>query len=111
MVRSDHRRLLVIGLTFVLLVLMHNAATPVFEAPDEVWHYAYVRWIAEGHGLPALDSDESGASQQAAQPLLYYLLAALVVARSSTRISPPFLSTTLGSAIRRRGSQQITRIC
>ncbi len=78
MVRSDHRRLLVIGLTFVLLVLMHNAATPVFEAPDEVWHYAYVRWIAEGHGLPALDSDESGASQQAAQPPLYYLLAALV---------------------------------
>lgn len=78
MVRSDHRRLLVIGLAFVLLVLMHNAATPVFEAPDEVWHYAYVRWVAEGHGLPALDSDESGASQQAAQPPLAYLIAALL---------------------------------
>lgn len=91
MARSGHRRLLVIGLTFALLVLIHNAATPVFEAPDEVWHYAYTRWIAEGHGLPALDSDESGASQQAAQPPLYYFLAALV--------SRPFSDTDLADIL------------
>lgn len=63
---------------FAALVLMHNLTTPLFEAPDEVWHYAYARWIAEGHGLPAMDSDASGANQQVAQPPLYYGAAALL---------------------------------
>jgi len=66
--------------TFALLVLMHSWATPVFEAPDEVWHYAYVRWLAEGHGLPPMDSDVSGAHQQVAQPPLYYMAASLISA-------------------------------
>lgn len=70
----------VLCVTFTLLVLMHTAATPVFEAPDEVWHYAYVRWLAAGHGLPAMDNNESGANQEVAQPPLYYWVAALVSA-------------------------------
>lgn len=65
---------------FALLALMHTWATPIFEAPDEVWHYAYVRWLAEGHGLPPMDSDISGAHQQVAQPPLYYMAAALISA-------------------------------
>ena len=70
--------LLILCSAFSLLVLLHTLATPIFEAPDEVWHYAYVRWIAEGHGLPALDSDESGAYQEVAQPPLYYGVAAAI---------------------------------
>lgn len=58
-------------------MLVHGWATPLFEAPDEVWHYAYVRWLAEGHGLPAMDNDASGAGQEVAQPPLYYGVAAL----------------------------------
>jgi hypothetical protein len=61
-----------------MLVGMHSLATPLFEAPDEVWHYAYVRWVAEGHGLPAMDDDVSGANQEVAQPPLYYGVAALL---------------------------------
>ncbi|MEA3308573.1 MAG: glycosyltransferase family 39 protein [Chloroflexota bacterium] len=68
----------VLLLTFTLLVLLHSWATPIFEAPDEVWHYAYARWLATGHDLPAMDgSDESGAGQEVAQPPLYYGVAAL----------------------------------
>lgn len=74
---------------FVLLVLLHNWATPLFEAPDEVWHYAYVRWLAEGHGLPAMDDDSSGAGQEVAQPPLYYSVAAL--------LSAPFSDVNLES--------------
>lgn len=70
--------LVAICIVYSLLALAHNAATPVFEAPDEVWHYAYARWIAEGNGLPPLTSDLSGANQEAAQPPLYYVLAALL---------------------------------
>lgn len=67
-------------LAFALLVLMHNASTPVFEAPDEVWHYAYVRWLATGHGFPSMNDNASGANQEVAQPPLYYAAAALLSA-------------------------------
>ncbi len=63
---------------FVLLGFLYSAVTPIYEAPDEVWHDAYVRWVAEGNGLPPLDEDRSGAYQEAAQPPLYYLVAAAV---------------------------------
>ncbi|RME39410.1 MAG: DUF2142 domain-containing protein, partial [Thermoflexia bacterium] len=65
-------------LLFVLLGFLYSAVTPLYEAPDEVWHDAYVRWLARGNGLPPLDEDRSGAYQEAAQPPLYYLAAAAV---------------------------------
>jgi hypothetical protein len=64
-------------LLFGLTGLLYSLATPIFEAPDEVWHYAYVRYLAEGNGLPALTDNESGANQEVAQPPLYYAVAAL----------------------------------
>ncbi len=64
-------------LAFGLLAAVYSLTTPLFEAPDEPWHYAYVRWVAKGHGLPRLDDDASGANQEVAQPPLYYLVAAL----------------------------------
>ncbi|MDF1514742.1 MAG: hypothetical protein P1S60_13115, partial [Anaerolineae bacterium] len=76
--RTVRSPLWVLVAAFILLVTMHNAVTPVFEAPDEVWHYNYVRWLAEGHRLPSMDNDDSGANQEVAQPPLYYLLAAVV---------------------------------
>ncbi len=74
---SRQWRLVGLVCTFVILAMSYSLVTPLFEAPDEVWHYAYVRWLAEGHGLPALEGDHSGANQEAAQPPLYYAVAAL----------------------------------
>jgi hypothetical protein len=72
------RYLLGLLLAFAVLATGYSLATPLFEAPDEPWHYAYIRWVAEGHGLPRLDDPSSGANQEVAQPPLYYALAALV---------------------------------
>ncbi len=79
MKRFSHSLTLLL-LAFCILTLLHNGATPIFEAPDEVWHYAFVRWLVKGHGLPSLDDDASGAGQEAAQPPLYYAVAALLSA-------------------------------
>ncbi len=65
-------------LLFLLLGLVYSLITPLFEAPDEVWHYAYVRYLVEERALPALTGIESGAYQEVAQPPLYYAVAALV---------------------------------
>lgn len=77
--RFPHPLTALLGI-FVALTLCYSLATPLFEAPDEVWHYAYVRWLAEGHGLPALHNNASGANQEVAQPPLYYATAALLSA-------------------------------
>lgn len=68
----------VLEILFAVLGFLYSAITPIYEAPDEVWHDAYVRWVARGNGLPPLDEDRSGAYQEAAQPPLYYLVAAAV---------------------------------
>jgi hypothetical protein len=72
------RRLFGLLLAFGLLAAIYSLTTPLFEAPDEPWHYAYVRWLAEGNGLPRFDDGASGAQQEVAQPPLYYAVAALV---------------------------------
>jgi hypothetical protein len=65
-------------LLFLLLGVVYSVTTPLFEAPDEVWHYAYIRYLVEEHTLPALTDTDSGAYQEVAQPPLYYAVAALV---------------------------------
>ena len=65
---------------FVLLGLIYTVTVPVFEAPDEPWHFNYVRYVAQGRGLPSMRNNDSGAYQEVGQPPLYYLIAGLVTA-------------------------------
>jgi 4-amino-4-deoxy-L-arabinose transferase-like glycosyltransferase len=77
-----HRWACTILLTgFVLVGALYSVVNPLFEAPDEVWHYEYVRWLVEGHGLPR--PEDVGAApwrQEGSQPPLYYWLAAALTA-------------------------------
>ena len=40
---------------YVLIAGMYSTWVPLFEAPDEVWHYGYAYWLAGGNGLPVPD--------------------------------------------------------
>ena len=69
-----------------------SVVTPLFEAPDEVWHYGYVHWIAGGNGLSHPD-DRDGAgirqwAQEGSQPPLYYLLAGLLTTPLTGSLPP-----------------------
>lgn len=77
LIRS-HRYLLVVVTLFTVLGVMYSMTTPLFEAPDEQWHYAYVQHLALGRGLPVqtLNASANLARQEASQPPLYYALAA-----------------------------------
>ncbi len=108
MVRSDHRRLLVIGLTFVLLVLMRQSRRRRCSRPrTRSWYHAYVRWTF------AVMACQRLTAMRAAVPLSRLHspccitclphLSSPVLRRESHHLA---LSTTLGSAIGRRGSQQ-----
>jgi len=70
----------ILGL-FLALGVVYSIANPLFESPDEVWHYEYVRWLVEGNGLAR--PEEVGTApwhQEGSQPPLYYLLAAAITA-------------------------------
>ncbi len=66
---------------YLALAVMYSVVTPLFESPDEVWHYEYIRWLAAGKGLAA--PEDVGVApwvQEGSQPPLYYLLGAAVTA-------------------------------
>ncbi|MBC7263248.1 MAG: glycosyltransferase family 39 protein [Chloroflexi bacterium] len=63
---------------YVLLGLIYSVVTPIFEASDELWHYPFVKHIADGHGLPIQDPTAQQLwRQEGSQPPLYYAVAAL----------------------------------
>jgi 4-amino-4-deoxy-L-arabinose transferase-like glycosyltransferase len=70
-----------IVLLFVLLASLYSSTTPLFEAPDEMSHFAYIKSLVDGQGFPgtpviiAIDQP----SQESTQPPLYYLTAAAFV--------------------------------
>lgn len=63
------------------LSLAYGVANPLFEAPDEQHHYFTVDAIATERVLPAVGAEPDGwLRQEAAQPPLYYLLGAAIIA-------------------------------
>lgn len=69
-----------ITLAFALLALWYAAVTPIFEISDEVSHYPVVDYIADHFALPVQDTARTREYDwEAAQPPLYYAIAALLV--------------------------------
>ena len=64
---------------FLSMGVWYSLATPPFETPDEVYHYAFVRNVAAGHGLPVQNpAVEEAWSHEGSQAPLYYVLVGLL---------------------------------
>ena len=67
------------------LGLLYDRATPTFEASDEGLHFAFVRALNQGRGLPVQDpAAEAEWGQEGSQPPLYYLIMAAISGPLST---------------------------
>ena len=74
--------LVVILVLFLGVSTLDNLTTPIYEAPDELQHTAFVVWLADGQGLPMVDTDNLGPwGQEGAQPPLYYWIVATLVGK------------------------------
>lgn len=72
---------IVIAVLFLLLATTYSIVTPIFESPDELWHYPFVWHLARTGELPVQDPAQPQLWQQeGSQPPLYYALAALLTA-------------------------------
>lgn len=74
---------------YFILALGYNLLTPPFEAPDEHHHFFTAVYIAQNGRLPVAQEDL--ARQEAAQPPLYYLLAAGLLQPFKTAVSGEML--------------------
>jgi 4-amino-4-deoxy-L-arabinose transferase-like glycosyltransferase len=62
---------------FSLLAALYSVVVPAFETPDEIWHFAFIQYVAMGQGLPvATPNTQALWRQQGVQAPGYYLLAA-----------------------------------
>lgn len=72
------------------LCLTYNVTLPIFEAPDEASHFRFAHYLAIERRLPDLKRDLP--SHEVTQPLLYYVLTAIVIS--------PFDQSNLGDLVR-----------
>jgi len=73
--------LLVLVVVFIALALVYSLTVPLFEGPDEIWHYAFANHLANGGGLPVFDAMQPATFlRNGAHPPLYYALIAAVIA-------------------------------
>lgn len=67
-------------LAYLVITVSYGVVNPLFEAPDENWHYFTAQYIADTGQLPVVTEDyDPFLSQEAAQPPLYYGLGALLI--------------------------------
>ncbi len=79
--RVTRYSLLVILTAFVALSLFYSFTVPLFEGPDEIWHYAFANHLANGGGLPVFDVNQPATFlRNGAHPPLYYVLIAALIA-------------------------------
>ena len=66
---------------FVALAVVYSIVTPLFEGPDEIWHFAFANHLANGGGLPVFDAAEPATFlRNGAHPPVYYALIAALIA-------------------------------
>ena len=72
-----HYGLIAIVGFFCILGVTHSVVVPLFEAPDEIWHFSFTQVLATQRALPVQPTEGKNVwLREAGQPPLYYLVAA-----------------------------------
>ncbi|MBZ0305203.1 MAG: hypothetical protein K8I82_03960, partial [Anaerolineae bacterium] len=81
MAKFEHKLLAGIVLIFFVLALVYNWASPLFENSDELFHFPFIRHLAENNlSLPVQDpANIQEWHQEGSQPPLYHMMAALLI--------------------------------
>ena len=76
-------------LLYLITGTIYSLVTPVFEAPDEIWHFNFIRVLATERALPEQPTEGKDMwLREAGQPLLYHLVSALLIAPLDTSDFP-----------------------
>ncbi len=78
--RAERALLVAVILLFAGLGFWYSLVVPPFEKPDEVYHYAFARHLAQGNPLPVQTTEAAGPwlHEGTQAPLYYFLLGRLI---------------------------------
>ncbi len=81
----EHPYIVAILILFILLATLYSVVTPVYEAPDEIGHFTYIKYIADHRALPVFrpDTREEWPVQGHQLPL-YYIIGAVAISPLDT---------------------------
>ena len=79
--KSHHVLLACLLIGYVVITAAYSVINPLFEAPDEHYHYFTVQYIADNGTLPVAQTPDTAIfiEQEAAQPPLYYWLGSWLI--------------------------------
>lgn len=101
---------LVIVLTFVILSGIYSVVTPLFEGPDEIWHFAFANHLADGGGLPVFDAAQPATFlRNGAHPPVYYALIAALIAPLDRSDFPAEFRFNLANPLITKGANGTSR--
>ncbi|MFQ6002045.1 MAG: glycosyltransferase family 39 protein, partial [Anaerolineae bacterium] len=81
----EHPLLSAILVLFVLLAGLYSVITPIYEAPDEIGHFQYIKYIADRRAFPVLTPDaKEDWPVQGHQLPLYYIMGAVAISPLDT---------------------------
>ena len=90
---------------WIVLGLVYSVVVPLFEAPDEIWHFSFIQVLARQRTLPVQPAEGKDMwLREAGQPPLYHLLGALLVAPLDTADFPGFVRFNVAHPAVTRGS-------
>ena len=75
--RKEYRSFILIIILFLLISLAYSMIVPVFNAPDEPFHFEYIRFLAKNKRLPNQKSKERSIGTEGFKPPLYYMVNAV----------------------------------
>jgi hypothetical protein len=86
----------VVVAVFCLLGAIYSTVIPLFEAPDEIWHFSFIHVLATQKSLPVQPIDSKDVwLREAGQPPLYHVAAAFLVAPIDRSDFPGFVRFNL----------------
>jgi 4-amino-4-deoxy-L-arabinose transferase-like glycosyltransferase len=92
---------------FGLLGVLHGVTVPLFEAPDEIWHFSFIEVMARERALPVQPTEEKDIwLRESGQPPLYHILSALLILPLDTRDFPGFVRFNLDHPAIDAGSER-----
>ncbi|MBP7686677.1 MAG: glycosyltransferase family 39 protein [Thermoflexales bacterium] len=84
--------------------------TPLFEGPDEIWHFAFANHLADGGGLPVFDAAQPATFlRNGAHPPVYYVLIAALIAPIDRSDFPAEFRFNLANPLITKGASGTSR--
>lgn len=95
---------------FVVLSGVYSVVTPLFEGPDEIWHFAFANHLADGGGLPVFDAAQPATFlRNGAHPPVYYALIAALIAPLDRADFPAEFRFNLANPLITKGASGTSR--